>query len=196
MTTISLQTIHDETLWVAKMQGYREVGTYAEIAYLAHDPDCRDFDTVCAEGQPESVRPFWEAYEAYGVANGWMTTDDFYRNVYAVEALTADPSLGEYVKHESERSRKLREIAEAEYERKAKIDRRCNKAERELYEALNTNSYMLGVFRDYTHDADATVCVLTDDVDLERICSVMRKYDFYLLRADHYLHEYHFVTMA
>lgn len=194
MTTISLQTIHDETLWVAKMQGYREVGTYAEIGYLAHDFDCRDFDTVCADGQPESVRPFWEAYEAYGVANGWMTTDDFYRNVYAVEALKADPSLGEYVKHESERSRKLREIAEAEAKVKAELYRRCNEAERDLCEALNTNSYMLSVFDNFVYFADATVCTMLDDLDEELVCNVMREHGFYFLRAEG--DELHFVTVA
>ena len=132
MTTISLQTIHDETLWVAKMCGYRDVGTYAEVGYLFYDEDCRDFDTVCAEGQPESVRPFWEAYEAYASEHGFILVDDFYRNVYAVEALTVDPTLGEYVEHESEYARAQRERAE--------FDARAEQAlDEALYELRKVN---------------------------------------------------------
>ena len=199
MTTtnvISRQTIHDETLWVAKMQGYRSVGTYDEMGYLAHDFDCRDFDTVWSGGQPDSVRPFWEAYEAYGEANGWLTIDEFYRDVYAVEALKADPSLAEYVRHESDSARRARERAEAEAEVKAELYRRCNAAERELLKALNTSSYFVSVFDRYAYDSDATVCSMYDALDEELVCEVMRRHGFYFLRSDCDGCELHFVTVV
>lgn len=61
---LSYEKIMAETVFVAKMTGWRRVGTRAEIGYLADEESCRDFDAVCSEGQPEHLRPFYEAYEA------------------------------------------------------------------------------------------------------------------------------------
>ena len=75
--TLTLETILRDTLWVAKMQGWREVGTYDEIGYLAEDEDCRDFD-ICAN-QPEHLKAFYENYFEYCEDHGWMTVQEFYK---------------------------------------------------------------------------------------------------------------------
>ena len=78
---LTLETIMLDTIWVAKMQGYRMTGTYEEIGFLADDPDCRDFD-LCAK-QPDHLREFYDAYWAYEQAHGFVTVQDFYRDVWA-----------------------------------------------------------------------------------------------------------------
>ena len=168
--TISRQTIHDETLWVAKMCGYRTAGTYAEVGYLFYDEDCRDFDTVCAEGQPESVRPFWEAYEAYANEHGFVLVDDFYRNVYAVEALKADPSLGEYVETETPAMRRARKEAE---ERET-VYTACGLAQQDLTE----EGVECDVRPNWDWGTDATVFV-PEGTDEELVHDVMRDYGFF-----------------
>lgn len=75
---LSLQKILDESLWVAKMQGYRKCGTYDEVGYLAESEDCRDFDL--AAKQPEDLMDFFEGFFKFG---RFVTIQDYYHNVYA-----------------------------------------------------------------------------------------------------------------
>lgn len=79
---LKLETIKKETIWVAKMIGCRFTGTYDELKGLASSEECRDFDIVWSGGQPEHLRPFYEAYEKYEAKNGFTFIDDFYK-VYA-----------------------------------------------------------------------------------------------------------------
>lgn len=80
---ISLETITKNTIWVAKMQGYREVGTKDEIGDLFYDEDCRDFDISCE--QPDELKPFYDAYFAYNREHGWITIPEFYKDIYLVD---------------------------------------------------------------------------------------------------------------
>ena len=85
MKNLTLEVIHNDTLWVAKMQGYRTVGTYDEIHHLAEQEDCRDFDTVCTDGQPDHLKPFYEAYYDYCQNKGWILIPDYYNQVWVKE---------------------------------------------------------------------------------------------------------------
>ena len=51
---LTLETILSDSIWVAKMNGWRQTGTYDELSDLREDEDCRDFD-LCAE-QPEHLK--------------------------------------------------------------------------------------------------------------------------------------------
>lgn len=75
---LTLDQVMNESRWVAKMQGWRAAGTYAEVGYLAEDPDCRDFD-LAAE-QPEHLKEFFDLLEAH---ESWCTIPEFYETVYA-----------------------------------------------------------------------------------------------------------------
>ena len=75
---LSLQKILDESLWVAKMQGYRVSGTYDEIGYLAESEDCLDFDLAAT--QPEDLMDFFEGFFKFG---RFVTIQDYYHTVYA-----------------------------------------------------------------------------------------------------------------
>lgn len=75
---LSLQKILDESLWVAKMQGYRKCGTYAEIGDLADSEDCRDFDLAAT--QPEDLMDFYDGFFKH---RGFITIQDYYHNFYA-----------------------------------------------------------------------------------------------------------------
>lgn len=77
---LTLDTIMKDSVWVAKMQGWREAGTLEEIGHLSDDPDCRDFD-LCAK-QPEHLDEFFEAYWKH---DGFITIQDFYNKFYAPE---------------------------------------------------------------------------------------------------------------
>ena len=78
---LTLEKILSECIWVAKMQGWRMSGTYAEIGRLSRDEDCRDFDLSC--NQPEELRPFFDAYFQYDREHGFITIQDYYNTVYA-----------------------------------------------------------------------------------------------------------------
>ena len=78
---LSLETIMKDSMWVAKMVGWREVGTYEEIGHLAESEDCRDFD-LCAK-QPDHLKSFFDAYFGYEKAHGWITIPKFYEEHYA-----------------------------------------------------------------------------------------------------------------
>lgn len=82
-TTLTLEQIMNESRWVAKMQGWREVGTYEEVKSYAESEECRDFD-ICAE-QPEHLKDFFDRYFAYEREHGWITIPDFYKDVYLVQ---------------------------------------------------------------------------------------------------------------
>ena len=73
---ISLETIKKDTLWVAKMYGWRAVGTYDEVGHYAKEEECRDFDLCCA--QPEHLEEFYELFFAYEEEHGFTFLDDFY----------------------------------------------------------------------------------------------------------------------
>ena len=76
--TLSLDTILKDSLWVAKMQGWRKIGTYEEIGDLSKNEECRDFD-LSAE-QPDHLKDFYEQYWEYDRKNGFITVQDFYND--------------------------------------------------------------------------------------------------------------------
>lgn len=82
---IPLSTIEKETMWVAKMQGYRKTGTYDELSHLAEDESCRDFDITAL--QPEHLMPFYVKYNAWSEKNGFITIQDFYNQHYLPEII-------------------------------------------------------------------------------------------------------------
>ncbi len=74
---LTLDQIMNESRWVAKMQGWRQAGTYEEIRWCAEDEDCRDVD-LAAE-QPEHLKEFFDLYFAH---DGFITIPDFYEEYY------------------------------------------------------------------------------------------------------------------
>lgn len=82
MTELSLEYIKKHTKWVAHLGGCRFVGTYEEIEGYREDEDCTECDVVCADGQPDDLRPFWKAYEEYGSKHGFITMSKFYVEVW------------------------------------------------------------------------------------------------------------------
>ena len=94
---LSYEVIDRDTLWVAKMQGYRQVGTYAEVGHLFSKEECRDFDTLCIEGQPEHLRPFYTEYEAYIEKEGWITIPDYYNKVYNPKKVWTEAQIAELI---------------------------------------------------------------------------------------------------
>lgn len=79
---LSLETINKDTIWVVKMQGWRDSGTYDEMKRLAESDECRDFDVACE--QPEHLKPFWDAYWEYEKEHGFTYIDQFYE-VWSVQ---------------------------------------------------------------------------------------------------------------
>lgn len=77
---LSLETILKDTVFVAKMQGWRQAGTIAQIGHLRDDPDCRDFD-LCAK-QPDHLKEFYDAYWCYEESHGFITIQNFYADVW------------------------------------------------------------------------------------------------------------------
>ena len=83
MENISLQYIIDTTRWVARhVSGYRFVGSYKEAHKFYEKEDCKDFDVLCSDCQPDTIKPFWKAYEEYSDSHGFMTLQDFYEKVW------------------------------------------------------------------------------------------------------------------
>lgn len=80
---LTLDQIMNESVWVAKMQGWRQVGTYAEVGHLASDEECRDFD-LCAN-QPEHLQAFFESFWDWSGKHGFITVPEYYKDVYLVE---------------------------------------------------------------------------------------------------------------
>lgn len=80
---LELATIMNDTLWVAKMQGWRDVGTYDEIGHLAQDEDCRDFDL--AAKQPAHLEDFYKKFWAYDREHGFITVQDYYNEHYKAD---------------------------------------------------------------------------------------------------------------
>lgn len=78
---ISKDTILDQTIFVAKMQGWRSVGTFREVGHLLDDPDCRDFD-LCAE-QPDHLKDFYDKYWAFRGKHGFIDPCEYYDGHYA-----------------------------------------------------------------------------------------------------------------
>ena len=74
---LTLDQILKDTIWVAKMQGYRMTGTYDEIREYAESEECRDCD-ICAD-QPKHLKDFYDKYFAH---HGWITVQDFYNQHY------------------------------------------------------------------------------------------------------------------
>ena len=84
MPELTLDYILENTRWVARCNGWRYVDTYDKVkAYADREEDCKEIDTVCAEGQPKELIEFYKAYEAYGDKHGFMTIQDYYNNVWA-----------------------------------------------------------------------------------------------------------------
>ena len=61
---LTFKTIEKDTIWIAKMQGYRTSGTYDEVSHLLKNGECRDFDVACSVNQPKHLQKFYEDYEA------------------------------------------------------------------------------------------------------------------------------------
>ena len=78
---LKLETILKDTLWVAKMYGWRQVGTYEQIRHLSESEDCRECD-LCAQ-QPEHLQEFYDAYWKYDREHGFITVPDYYNQHYA-----------------------------------------------------------------------------------------------------------------
>ncbi len=75
---LTLQEVKDNTIWVAKMIGYRLTGTYDELEDARHSDDCRDFDVCCTQETPE-LQKFWDDCWKYEEENHcWKTIDEFY----------------------------------------------------------------------------------------------------------------------
>lgn len=74
---LTLEQIMSESIWVAKMNGWREVGTYEEVKRYGESEECRDFD-LCAE-QPEHLKDFFDKFFAH---HGFITVQDFYNQYY------------------------------------------------------------------------------------------------------------------
>ena len=86
---MTLAEIKRDTIWVAKMTGWRTSGTYDEIGYLQEDEYCRDFD-VCCKQPTKELQEFWNACWAYEQQNHtWLTIDKFY------EIWANDPAVRE-----------------------------------------------------------------------------------------------------
>lgn len=77
---VSIEEIKTQSLWVARhTSGYRFVGTYEEASKFYDREDCKDFDVVCAEGQPKHLQKFWKDYFHYcDTHRGFITIYDFY----------------------------------------------------------------------------------------------------------------------
>lgn len=80
---LTLDQVMNESIWVAKMQGWRTSGTYAEVGKYAKDEDCRDFDL--AGQQPEHLKDFFDRFWKWERENGFITVPEFYKDVYLVE---------------------------------------------------------------------------------------------------------------
>ena len=78
---LKLEQILNDTIWLAKMQGYRVTGTYEELKKYRESENCRDFD-ICCE-QPEHLKDFYDKYFEYYKNNvGFITIQDFYNQFY------------------------------------------------------------------------------------------------------------------
>ena len=71
---LTLETIKKDTIWVVKMQGWRDSGTWDEIKNLAQSEECRDCD-ISANQPSEELQEFWNELYDYGE---FITLDDFY----------------------------------------------------------------------------------------------------------------------
>lgn len=78
---LTLEKIMNESIWVAKMQGWRAVGTYEEMRAYADSEECRDFDL--SADQPEDLKEFYDGYFQYERENGFITIPKYYEEVYA-----------------------------------------------------------------------------------------------------------------
>lgn len=85
---ITLDTIMKDTIWIAKMQGWRESGTYAEIGHLQSSEECRDFD-ICAK-QPAHLEEFFDRFNKYTEEHGFITIPDYYKDIYLVDMQTEE----------------------------------------------------------------------------------------------------------
>lgn len=77
---LPLELVLDKTLWVAKMNGWRAVGTYKELEELSKSEECRDFD-ICAN-QPDELKDFYRQYFKFDEECGFITVQDFYKYHY------------------------------------------------------------------------------------------------------------------
>ena len=54
--------IMEHTKWVVKLNSGRIICTEKELSKYNDNPNVRDIDTVCWEGQPKDLQPFYKAY--------------------------------------------------------------------------------------------------------------------------------------
>ena len=93
---LTLETILNESLWVAKVGGCRFVGTYSEVEHWYDDEDWRDTD-LAAE-QPEHLKEFYDAYFKYDREHGFITVQDYYNNVYAKRRVWTEDEIKNLLK--------------------------------------------------------------------------------------------------
>lgn len=88
---LTLETIMKDTLWVARHStGYRFVGNWDAVK--SHVESCeeeeydyiKDMDILCAEGQPEHLREFFEAFLSQ---DDHYLIKDYYDEVYSKEVV-------------------------------------------------------------------------------------------------------------
>lgn len=79
---ITREEIQSKTVFVVKMQGWRDVGTWEQIKHLAQDEDCRDCD-ICAKQPTPELQDFWNAHDEAMRKGGFIKAEDFYRNNYS-----------------------------------------------------------------------------------------------------------------
>lgn len=80
---LTLDTILKDTIWIVKMVGYRDKGTYEEVGWMQRLDECRDFD-ICSE-QPEHLKEFYDEFNKYSDEHGFITVQDFYNQFYVKE---------------------------------------------------------------------------------------------------------------
>jgi len=81
---LSLEQVVNESLWVAKMNGYRKAGTYPELqaSGCLDSDELRDVDL--AAKQPKHLQAFFDEMWAWerSPEGRWMTLPEYYKTVY------------------------------------------------------------------------------------------------------------------
>lgn len=74
----TMNQVCELSVWVAKFQGWRKVGSYAEVNATVerNENELRDFD-LCAV-QPDILAPFFEEQKRLEKLYGWMTWKDLF----------------------------------------------------------------------------------------------------------------------
>ena len=82
MKRLTLKVVENESLWVAKTDAENKIGTFEQVAQIAHD-ECCEIEIVSAEHQPEFLQEFYRQYEAYCKSHDWTLPQIFYTKVWS-----------------------------------------------------------------------------------------------------------------